>query len=102
MSKDGSSPQDTGHLCMPEDNREKTIRYLARVRGDIERLQALLENPHVYCIDVLRLLGALRRTLDEASHVVLHGHLVTHVATSHERGDSSEMVDELMDLLVRH
>ena len=101
MSKDGSSSQDTGHLCMPEDIREKTIRHLARTRGDIERLQTLLENPHVYCIDVLRLLGALRRTLAETSRVVLREHLVTHVATAHERDDSSEMVDELMALLVR-
>jgi CsoR family transcriptional regulator, copper-sensing transcriptional repressor len=101
MSKDGRSSQDSSHLCMPEDIREKTTRHLARTRGDIERLQTLLENPHVYSIDVLRLLGALRRTLDEASHVVLRGHLVTHVATSHERGDSSELVDELMALLVR-
>jgi CsoR family transcriptional regulator, copper-sensing transcriptional repressor len=101
MSKELNDSPAASHLCMPEDHRAATTRFLQRAKGDIERLQHLLENPHVYCIDVLRLLDTVQRTLDEARHLVLREHLVTHVATSHERGDSSELVDELMALLVR-
>lgn len=59
----------------------------------------MLENPHIYCVDVLRQIKAVQGALDGAGEVVLRGHLEAHVVTSHERGDASEMVEELIAAL---
>ena len=59
----------------------------------------MLENPHIYCVDVLVQLRAVQGALSGVSEVVLRGHLEAHVATAATRGDTSEIVDELMEAL---
>jgi DNA-binding FrmR family transcriptional regulator len=88
-----------GHLCMPEETRKRTARRLAIARGHLEHIQRMLEDPHVYCVDVLRQVKAVQGALEGASEVVLRGHLESHVATAAERGDAPELVDELMEAL---
>lgn len=87
------------HLCMPEDSRRKAARRLAIAKGHLESIQRQLENPHAYCIDVLKQLSAVQGALSGAGEVVLRGHLEAHVATAATRGDESEIVDELMEAL---
>ncbi len=58
-----------------------------------------LENPQVYCMDVLRQLKAVTAALEGAGDVVLRGHLEAHVVSAKERGDDTEIVDELMEAL---
>ena len=84
---------------MPEDARKRTQRRLAIAKGHLEHIQRMLEEPHVYCIDVLTQLKAVQGALSGASEVVLRGHLEAHVATASMRGDELEIVDELMDAL---
>ena len=86
------------HLCMPEESRKKAARRLAIARGHLESVQRQLQDPHAYCVDVLRQLKAVQGALEGASAVVLRGHLEAHVATAHERGDEQEIVDELMEV----
>ncbi|HWG85997.1 MAG TPA: metal-sensitive transcriptional regulator [Deinococcales bacterium] len=84
---------------MPAEARKRSARRLAIARGHIEHIQRLLEDPHVYCVDVLRQLKAVQGALEGVNEVVLRGHLEAHVATAHERGDAPEIVDELMEAL---
>ncbi len=84
---------------MPEDARKRARRRLAIARGHLEHIQRMLDEPHVYCIDVLTQLKAVQGALSGASEVVLRGHLEAHVATASMRGDELEIVDELMDAL---
>ncbi|MEW6422552.1 MAG: metal-sensitive transcriptional regulator [Deinococcota bacterium] len=86
------------HLCMPEDSRKRAARRLAIARGHLESIRRSLEDPHVYCVDVLRQIKAVQGALDGAANVVLRGHLEAHVATAATRGDEKELVDELMDV----
>ncbi len=86
------------HLCMPEDARKKAARRLAIARGHLESIQRQLEDPHAYCVDVLRQLKAVQGALTGAAGVVLRGHLEAHVATASARGDEQEIVDELMEV----
>jgi len=58
----------------------------------------MLDNPDVYCVDVLRQIKAVQGALSGAGEVVLRGHLEAHVATAHERGDAVEIVEELMEV----
>ncbi len=59
----------------------------------------MLQDPHVYCVDVLLQLKAVQGALEGAGEVVLRGHLEAHVATAATRGDTAQMVDELMGAL---
>ncbi|AFZ68711.1 hypothetical protein Deipe_3269 [Deinococcus peraridilitoris DSM 19664] len=86
------------HLCMPEEARRKAARRLAIARGHLESVRKSLEDPDVYCVDVLKQLKAVQGALQGAAGVVLRGHLESHVATAHERGDEQRIVDELMEV----
>jgi CsoR family transcriptional regulator, copper-sensing transcriptional repressor len=84
---------------MPDTARKLASRRLKIAKGHLESIQKMLENPDVYCVDVLRQLKAVSGALEGAAGVVLRGHLEAHVATAHERGDTGEIVDELMEAL---
>jgi CsoR family transcriptional regulator, copper-sensing transcriptional repressor len=86
-------------LCMPAESRKRAIRRLAIAKGHLESIQRMLEDPHVYCIDVLRQIKAVQGALSGAGDVILRGHLEAHVATAATRGDELELVDELMEAL---
>jgi DNA-binding FrmR family transcriptional regulator len=84
---------------MPEDTRKRAIRRLAIAKGHLESIQRMLDDPHVYCVDVLRQIKAVTAALEGAGDVVLRGHLEAHVSTAATRGDEAEIVDELMEAL---
>ncbi|OLV17265.1 hypothetical protein BOO71_0005062 [Deinococcus marmoris] len=86
-------------LCMPEDARKRASRRLKIARGHLDAIVGMLDNPDAYCVDVLRQIKAVQGALSGAGEVVLRGHLEAHVATAHQRGDSIEIVEELMEAL---
>lgn len=87
------------HLCMPDDARKRARHRLSIARGHIESIIKMLEKEDVYCVDVLRQIKAVQGALSGAGDVVLRGHLEAHVATAAERGDTMEVVEELMEAL---
>ncbi|MFC4638275.1 metal-sensitive transcriptional regulator [Deinococcus hohokamensis] len=98
----GGAPEHGGHgahLCMPEDARKRAARRLKIARGHLDSIVSMLEAPDAYCVDVLRQIKAVQGALSGAGEVVLRGHLEAHVATAHERGDTVEIVEELMEAL---
>ena len=97
MNSVGAEP--SSHLCMPEAPRKRARHRLAIARGHLESIIKSLEDPHVYCMDVLRQLKAVTAALEGAGDVVLRGHLEAHVVSAQERGDATEIVDELMEAL---
>ncbi len=84
---------------MPEDARKRATRRIAIAKGHLESIARMLEDPHIYCVDVLVQLRAVQGALSGVSEVVLRGHLEAHVATAATRGDTGEIVDELMEAL---
>lgn len=92
-------PTQSDHLCMPEEARKRARHRLSIARGHLESIVKMLDAEDVYCVDVLRQIRAVQGALSGASDVVLRGHLEAHVATAAERGDTVEMVDELMEAL---
>ncbi|BBN96757.1 copper homeostasis operon regulatory protein [Deinococcus grandis] len=87
------------HLCMPEDARKRAARRLNIARGHLESIIRMLDDPDAYCVDVLRQIKAVQGALSGAGEVVLRGHLQAHVATAAQRGDSEEIIEELMEAL---
>lgn len=59
----------------------------------------MLEDESVYCVDVLKQIKAVNGALDKVGELILKSHLEHHVVTAHERGDMSQIVDELMEVL---
>lgn len=94
-----AAPAHHRGLCMPEASRKGAARRLAIARGHLESIVRMLDDPQVYCVDVLRQLKAVQGALEGAGDVVLRGHLEAHVATAHKRGDADEIVGELMEAL---
>ncbi|MBW4700305.1 MAG: metal-sensitive transcriptional regulator [Aphanocapsa lilacina HA4352-LM1] len=92
----------THHLCMPAQSRQQAARRLAIAKGHLESIQKMLDDPEIYCIDVLRQLKAVQGALSRAGEVVLRGHLEAHVTTAYERGDQGRIVEELMEALKYH
>ena len=92
-------PVNSHHLCMPEEPRRRASRRLAIAKGHLESIQRMMEDPNVYCMDVLRQIKAVQGALDGISEVVLRGHLEAHVTTAAQRGDDLEIVEELMEAL---
>ena len=59
----------------------------------------MLQDETVYCVDALKQIKAVTGALDKVGGLVLRSHLHDHVVTAHERGDTEQIVDELMEVL---
>lgn len=79
--------------------RESARRRLLSVKGHVEGVLRMLESDRVYCVDVLKQIKAVDGALNKVGDLVLRSHLENHVVTAHERGDETELVDELMEIL---
>ena len=86
-------------LCLDEQTRIDARQRLASIRGHVEGILRMLDDEEIYCIDVLRQLKAIGGAIDKVGEQVLRSHLEDHVATAAQRGDSHEIVDELMEIL---
>ena len=86
-------------LHLDPATRENARRRLLSVRGHVEGILRMLENDSVYCVDVLKQIKAVDGALDKVGDLVLRSHLRDHVATAHDRGDTAEIVEELMEVL---
>jgi len=79
--------------------REDARRRLLSVKGHVEGILRMLEDEQVYCVDVLKQVKAVDGALGKVGQLILHSHLRQHVATAHERGDTEQIVQELMEIL---
>ena len=59
----------------------------------------MLDDPNVYCVDVMKQLSAVQGAITKVNDKVLRSHIKDHVATAILRGDTDHIVDELMEAL---
>lgn len=88
--------EHTLHLD-PKVRKDAQNRLLS-AKGHLEGILKMLEG-EPYCVDVLKQISAVQGALDKVGEMVLRSHLEHHVASAAQRGDSKELVDELMDVL---
>ncbi len=79
-------------------NKDARQRLLS-IKGHVEGILRMLDDESVYCVDILKQIKAVDGALEKVADLVLRSHLRDHVVTAHERGDSEEIVDELMEVL---
>jgi len=89
----------SGCLHLDPATRQDASRRLKSVRGHVEGVLRMLEDPDVYCVDVLKQVSAVQGALRKVSEGVLRSHMRDHVATAALRGDTEHIVDELMEAL---
>jgi len=95
----GPPPGVDACLHLDPDTRRDTSLRLKSARGHLDGIVRMLDDPSVYCVDVLKQIKAVQGALARASDVVLRSHVRDHVATASERGDTEAIVGELMDAL---
>lgn len=86
-------------LRLDPDARENTRRRMLTIKGHVEGILRMLQDEQVYCVDVLKQIKAVNGALDKVGAVVLRSHLKDHVVTAHKRGDTDQIVEELMEVL---
>lgn len=96
---DAGAPGHGGCLHLDPSTREDAARRLKSVRGHVEGVLRMLEDPGVYCVDVMKQVSAVQGALRKVSEAVLRSHVRDHVATAALRGDTEVIVDELMEAL---
>ena len=86
-------------LRLDPETRRDASRRLKSARGHLEGILRMLEDPSVYCVDVLKQVKAVQGALSKVNERVLRAHIRDHVATAAQRGDTEQIVDELMEAL---
>ena len=82
----------------PETRKTTTLR-LKGAKGHLEGVLRMLDDPNVYCVDVMKQLSAVQGALTKVNDMVLRSHIKDHVSTAILRGDTDHIVDELMEAL---
>ncbi len=86
-------------LHLDPDTRLEASRRLKSAKGHLEGILRMLADPDVYCVDVLKQISAVQGALSKVNTAVLRAHIRDHVATAAQRGDTEQIVDELMEAL---
>jgi DNA-binding FrmR family transcriptional regulator len=86
-------------LRLDPSTREDARRRLLSIKGHVEGILRMLEDETVYCVDALKQIKAVNGALDKVGALVLRSHLRDHVVTARQRGDTEEIVQELMEVL---
>ncbi len=89
-----------GHtLHLDPGTREQARRRLLSIKGHVEGILRMLEDESIYCVDALKQIKAVQGALDKVGGLVLRSHLRDHVVTAADRGDTDQIVTELMEVL---
>jgi len=82
---------------MEDRTRAQVLRRLNYVNGHIDGIKKMIEADR-YCVDVLKQSYAVRKALEKVEQIILEGHLQTCVVEGIKQGDSSQVIDELLEL----
>lgn len=87
------------HLHLDPETRTEVVRRLKSAKGHLQGVLNMLEDPGVYCVDVLKQISAVQGALSKVNDRVLLAHIRDHVTTAAQRGDAERIVEELMEAL---
>lgn len=91
------SADDSLHL--DPETRKDAVRRLKGAHGHLAGVLRMLDDPNVYCVDVMKQLSAVQGAITKVNDKVLRSHIKDHVSTAILRGDADHIVDELMEAL---
>ncbi|HKB88691.1 MAG TPA: metal-sensing transcriptional repressor [Patescibacteria group bacterium] len=78
--------------------KRKILHRLKITKGHLDRVISMVETDE-YCIDVIHQSLAVQASLRETDQVILKNHMETCVADSIKKGNTKEVIDEVMKVL---
>ncbi len=80
---------------MNEETKEKVIKQLKRVEGQVRGLQKLVEND-TYCIDIITQTSAVKNSLSSIEDMLMENHLCHCVQHQMSSGQVEKAKDEVL------
>jgi len=77
------------------NDKEAIIKRLKRIEGQVKGIQKMVEDDR-YCVDILTQISAIRSAINKVGSIILENHMKGCVSQSIKKGDSEEMINELM------
>lgn len=103
VDHDGDAPAGRKALGVDASIKERNLKRLRRIEGQVRGIQKMVENDR-YCADIVTQVSAVHEALRSVSRELMRNHL-KHCATRAIRGKPAEaeaMYDELIDLMYTH
>lgn len=85
---------------VPDERKAEVRKRLARVKGQIEGVERMLEQDRP-CAEILTQISAAQEALRGASRVMVRNYLEKCATTAIREGREQEVYDEVMDLVFR-
>jgi DNA-binding FrmR family transcriptional regulator len=76
-------------------NKEKIIRRLKIIEGQVRGLQTMVENG-TYCVDVITQTSAVKQGLSNIEDILLEGHLGHCVVNQIKQGQTDKATKEIL------
>jgi DNA-binding FrmR family transcriptional regulator len=98
----GASAQGRKAVAVDPDVKERNLRRLRRIEGQIRGLQRMVEGER-YCADIVTQISAVQEALRGVGRELMRNHLRHCAATAIRAGDAraEAMYGELLDLIYR-
>jgi DNA-binding FrmR family transcriptional regulator len=89
-------------IAVDPDTKERNIRRLRRIEGQVRGLQRMVEEER-YCADIMTQVAAVEQALKAVGRELLRNHLRHCAATAIRAGndEAEAMYDELLNLIYR-
>jgi DNA-binding FrmR family transcriptional regulator len=82
---------------MKQDIKNKALRRLKIIAGQVKGLEAMVEKEK-YCIDIITQTSAVRRALSGVEDLILENHLSTHVIHQIKHGHETQPIKEILKI----
>jgi len=82
---------------MRTESKAEALRRLKYAQGHLNGIVSMVEQEK-YCVDVLKQLFAVRKSLEKVETVLLEGHLNTCVVEGIQAGKQDEVFKELLEV----
>lgn len=78
-----------------QNNKQKLIRRLKIIEGQVRGLQNMIEKD-VYCIDIITQTSAVKQALSNIEDKLMEGHLGTCLVHQIQKGQTKKATDEML------
>lgn len=78
-----------------QNNKQKLIRRLKIVEGQVRGLQNMLEND-IYCIDIITQTSAIKQALSTVEDKLMEGHLGHCLVNQIKKGQTDKATKEIL------
>ncbi|MFA5936763.1 MAG: metal-sensitive transcriptional regulator [Candidatus Paceibacterota bacterium] len=78
-----------------QNNKQKLVRRLKIIEGQIRGLQNMLEN-NIYCIDIITQTSAIKQALSGVEDKLMEGHLGHCLVNQIKKGQTDKATKEIL------